>query len=264
MNYAIIGGTGVYDPGLLENTAHRVIGTPYGEVNVEVGTYQEREIVFLARHGSDHSVAPHRINYRANIWALKALGVKHIIATNAVGSVNRTMRPGDLVILDQFLDFTKARESTFFDGDRSDVTHIDVTDPYCNTLRKFLISQGEKLGLNVHARGCYACFEGPRYETAAEVQMTSILGGDVVGMTNVPEVVLAREAGICYGTICMVTNMGAGISENPLTHTEVVELMSKNIASVRDLALQTIAALPLDSRCLCNVNHVSLPGMQES
>lgn len=264
MNFAIIGGTGVYDPGLLEQTAKKVVGTPYGQVEVQTGVYRDREIVFLARHGSDHSVAPHKINYRANIWALKALGVKQIIATNAVGSVNRTMRPGELVIIDQFLDFTRGREGTFFDGERSDVVHVDVTEPYCPTLRKTLITEAEKLELNAHPRGCYACFEGPRYETAAEVRMTSILGGDVVGMTNVPEVVLAREAGICYGTICMVTNMGAGISESPLTHTEVVELMSKNIANVRDLALHTITALPLDNRCLCTVNHVSLPGMQDS
>ncbi len=263
MKYAIIGGTGVYDPKLLDNLYVRDITTPYGEVSVRVGTYQGEEIVFLARHGKAHSIPPHKINYRANIYALKYLGVERIIATNAVGSVNRMMRPGHFVIIDQFLDFTKTREHTFFDGGSNPVVHTDVTDPYCPELREVLMKEGERLDLHIHSRGCYACFEGPRYESGAEIKMVSMLGGDLVGMTNVPEVVLAREAGMCYGTICMVTNMGAGISDNPLTHEEVVEVMSENIENVRDLALMAILRIAKASTCLCSVGCHPLEGIVE-
>lgn len=243
MHYAIIGGTGVYDPKLLENLRTEQVRTPYGAVSVQVGTYEGVEIGFMPRHGQGHSIAPHKINYRANIWALKSLGAANVLATAAVGSLNPEMRPGHFVIIDQFLDFTKFREHTFFEGGEEGVVHTDVTHPYCPTLRRALFDQAKNLGLPTHRSGVYVCTEGPRFETAAEIKAYRILGGDVVGMTNVPESVLAREAGICYATMCMVTNMGAGISENPLTHEEVVEIMAANTEHVRRLALGTIAAL---------------------
>ncbi len=261
MKFGIIGGTGVYTPKLLQNEVQKAVTTPYGDVNYIKGSYEGKDIVFIARHSSNHKIPPHKINYLANIWALKYLGVGRVIATNAVGSVNPNIRVGDFVVLDQFLDFTKLRQYTFFDGVNTPVVHIDVTDPYCNTLREVLFTVGKELDLTIHRNGCYACFEGPRYETGAEVKMIRMLGGDVVGMTNVPEVVLAREAGICYGTVCIVTNMGAGISEELLTHDEVSALMLRNIDKVRHLALETTTQTPSRVSCSCSLNKVSLPGM---
>lgn len=262
MDYAIIGGTGIYESDLLKNSTEQVIKTPYGSVNLSVGNYKGHEIAFLTRHGKKHSVTPHKINYRANIWALKSLGVKYTIATAAVGSTNPSMQTSDIVIVDQFLDFTKNRVYTFFDGEGDTVVHIDVTEPYCPELRQLIITNAQDYQLKVHPTGCYGCFEGPRYETAAEVKMVAMLGGDVVGMTSVPEVVLAREAGICYATICMVTNMGAGISEVNLVHDEVSQIMSENLSTVLDLALETLANITPDFGCNCQDNGVTLPGMQ--
>lgn len=248
MEYAIIGGTGVYDPKLLSDVGSREVETPYGTIVVDTGTYEGVEVAFLPRHGKDHSVPPHKINYRANIWGLKALGVKRILATAAVGSINEAMQPGHFVIIDQFLDFTKSRVLTFFDdGDRG-VVHVDVTEPYCPVIRAALIEVGRGLGITLHPTGTYVCVEGPRYESAAEIRAFRILGGDVVGMTNIPEAVLAREIGICYATMAMVTNMGAGMAKQPLSHDEVVEIMAVNTENVRRLALDTILRLAEEER----------------
>lgn len=256
MEYAIIGGTGVYDPELLEGLGRRQVETPFGSIEVETGTYRGVEVAFLPRHGKGHSIPPHKINYRANIWGLRALGVKRVLATAAVGSINEAMRPGDFVIVDQFLDFTKARPLTFFDDGEGGVVHVDVTEPYCPVIRTALIEVGRELGLELHPTGTYVCVEGPRYETAAEIRAFRILGGDVVGMTNIPEAVLAREAGLCYATMAMVTNLGAGMSGQPLTHEEVVEIMAVNTERVRRLALETISRLPAERACGCDSNTV--------
>lgn len=250
MEYAIIGGTGVYDPALLDNVRQERVSTPYGEVAVQVGTFRGVEVAFMPRHGQAHSIPPHKINYRANIWALRALGVRRALATAAVGSLNPDMEPGHFVIIDQFLDFTKSREHTFFDGGPGGVVHTDVTAPYCPALRSRLIEKAGELDLTVHSTGVYVCTEGPRFESAAEIRAYRILGGDVVGMTNVPESTLAREAGLCYATMAMVTNMAAGISKTPLTHDEVVEIMAANTENVRNLALETIAA-GVEAPCTC-------------
>lgn len=251
MEYAIIGGTGVYDPKLLENVGNREVETPYGTITVQVGTYRGIEIAFLPRHGKGHSIPPHRINYRANIWGLKALGVRRVLATAAVGSLRPELEPGHFVIVDQFLDFTKSRVCTFFEGGDEGVVHTDMTEPYCPQLRATLIEVGKELGLTVHPRGTYVCTEGPRFETPAEIRAFAMLGGDVVGMTGVPEVVLAREAGLCYATMAMVTNLGAGLSKTPLTQEEVVEIMAANTQRVRQLAMETIACLPRERSCIC-------------
>ncbi|MFB5065999.1 MAG: S-methyl-5'-thioadenosine phosphorylase [Candidatus Wallacebacter cryptica] len=264
MRLAVIGGTGVYDPMLLDTPRSIDVKTPYGPVPVTVGVYQNSEIAFVARHGSGHSVLPHQINYRGIIWALKSLGVEYIIGTNAVGSANPAMRPGHFVVIDQFIDFTKQRPFTFFDGENTPVVHVDITEPYCQTLRQIIVELGRSMKLAIHERGCYVCFEGPRYETSAEVRMAGMLGGDVLGMTNVPEVVLAREAGICYATICVVTNMGAGMAGAALSHDEVSAIMSENMNHVRRLALDSLAAVAGETKCTCSGDNVSLPGMQDS
>jgi 5'-methylthioadenosine phosphorylase len=237
---AIIGGTGVYNPDILSGVREEILENAYGQAKAAIGTYLGKEIVFLARHGATHSVPPHLVNYRANIRALKELGVKHVYATAAVGSLNEGMAPGSFVLVDQFLDFTKNRLSTFFDGGEMGVTHTDMTHPYSPELRKILAEAAKTLDITVHQSGTYVCTEGPRFETPAEIRMYRIMGGDVVGMTSVPEVVLAREAGLSYATVCMVTNFAAGISPNELTHQEVLEVMAQNGENLSNLMMETI------------------------
>lgn len=244
---AIIGGTGVYDPSMLSNLREETVKNQYGETLVRIGEYQGLEVVFMQRHGKGHTVPPHLVNYRANIWALKELGVERVIATTAVGSTNKAFGPGHFVLPDQFLDFTKVRKHTFFEGGEQGVVHTDVTQPYSPEIRQVLHDCAKEVGVQVHNGGCYVCFEGPRFETPAEIKMTQILGGDLVGMTNVPEVTLAREAQLGYAVISMVTNYAAGISETDLTHEEVLEVMAANGANLKQLimlSLPRIAALP--------------------
>jgi len=248
---AIIGGTGVYDPRMLDGIREESVATPYGEVRFRIGTYAGEEVAFLARHGSNHSVPPHLINYRANIWGLKLLGVERVIATTAVGSCNPKMKPGDFVLTDQFIDFTKARISTFFDGGEAGVVHTDFTEPYCPECRGVLSAAAADTGITAHNGGCYVCTEGPRFETPAEIRMFTKLGGDLVGMTNVPEVTLAREAGLCYATVSMVTNFAAGISPTALTHEEVLEVMAANAENLKKLVMATLSNIPVARGCTC-------------
>lgn len=249
---AVIGGTGVYDPSMLERIAPLDLDTPYGPIHGQTGVLAGRKVVFIPRHGSKHSIPPHLINYRANIWALKQLGVRKIIATTAVGSLNPAMVPGDFVLTDQFLDFTKNRPVTFYEGGERGVVHVDMTYPYCPELRREMAALARELGLCAHETGCYICTEGPRFETPAEIKAYARLGGDVVGMTGVPEVVLAREAEMCYVTVSMVTNFAAGISPHCLTHQEVLETMQRNSANIRQLIARTIAATDPADECDCH------------
>jgi len=252
LRIAIIGGTGVYDPANLTDVQEAELVTPYGTINYLQGRYEDKEVFFLARHGSGHSVPPHRINYRANIWGLKMLGVTEVIATAAVGSLNQEMPPGEMVLLDQFIDFTKYRVDTFYDGGPAGVVHVDYTAPYCPRVRAVLLAAAKEAGITLIPRGTYVCTEGPRYETPAEIKAYAVLGGDLVGMTNVPEVVLAREAGLCYATVAMVTNWAAGISPHPLTHREVVEIMDRNTEKLRRLLMRAISGLSEDPDCACH------------
>lgn len=248
---AIIGGTGVYDPAVLKKPTSVVQETPYGSVDCQMGYHDENLVVFISRHGRGHTIPPHKINYRANIWALKKLGVKQIIATTAVGSLNSAMKPGDFVLPDQILDFTKSRTSTFYEGGERGVVHVDVTFPYCERVCSRVAAVAREIDLPVHIGGCYVCTEGPRFETAAEIRAFQKLGGDIVGMTGVPEAVLAREAEICYLTVSMVTNFAAGISPAPLTHGEVLDTMRQNAANIRLLLDRTIANYTWEDDCVC-------------
>lgn len=248
---AIIGGTGVYDPSMLVNVCEEEVHTPYGIVKFKAGQFAGKNVAFIPRHGSSHAIPPHLINYRANIWAMKKVGVENIIATTAVGSLNINMKPGDFVLVDQFLDFTKNRINTFYDGGERGVVHIDLTSPYCPSLRNQIIQAANAQNITIHNTGTYVCTEGPRFETPAEVSMFTQFGGDLVGMTNVPEVVLAREAEICYSTISMVTNYGAGISSVPLTHSEVLDMMKANTENIKRLIMAAIREVRVDSDCAC-------------
>lgn len=252
---AVIGGTGVYDPGILLEIRDEQVSTPYGDVELKIGKHQGRLVAFMNRHGEGHSIPPNMVNYRANIDALKRLGVKNILATAAVGSLNLLMQPGHLVFVDQFLDFTKFRQQTFFDGGSAGVVHTDMTEPYCPELKGILSQAAQNQGLTYHNGGVYVCTEGPRFETAAEIKMYRMLGGDLVGMTGVPEAPLAREAEICYATIAMVTNFAAGISSDRLSHQEVVDTMIQNGENIRKLLLQAIALIEDNRACACHSNN---------
>ena len=244
---AVIGGTGVYDPSMFENISDKSLMTPYGEIHDTEGSDKGKSVIFLARHGKGHSIPPHKINYRANIWGLKKLGVTFIISTTAVGSLNPEFKPGHFVLTDQFLDFTKNRITTFYEGGDRPVAHLDVTNPYCPELRTIIESVGKQQDLHIHNGGTYVCTEGPRFETPAEIKMFHMLGGDTVGMTNVPEVNLANEAEIAYTTISMITNYAAGISESSLTHAEVVAMMSEMASQLKLLILGTIDAIDINA-----------------
>lgn len=225
----IIGGTGIYNPEALRGFQVQTIKTPYGDALCNLGTIAGNQVAFITRHGAGHKVPPHKVNYRANIWALKSLGTREIFATTAVGSLNRDMEPGHFVVCDNALDFTKSRVNTFYDTPERGVAHVDFSYPYCPELRRKVINCLKKMDIVFHEKGVYVCTEGPRFETAAEIRMFAMLGGDVVGMTNIPESLLAREAEICYTNCSIVTNMGAGISPTPLSHMEVVHAMSASI-----------------------------------
>jgi len=247
--FGVIGGTGFYDlggkpPGRLE------VATPYGRVEVQPGLLGGDEVVFVARHGSDHAVPPHRVNYRANIAAMRQLGVRNILASAAVGSMCEAMPPGSLAVIEQFLDFTRARGSTFFDGADAMVRHVDVSDPYCPHLRREVKAAAKSVGEQVVGAATYACTEGPRFETPAEIRMFRTLGADIVGMTSVPEVVLAREAGICYASVAVVTNWAAGVSSAPVVHEEVSDFMARQADRLRAIFAQVIL-IHEETECQC-------------
>jgi 5'-methylthioadenosine phosphorylase len=260
MKIAIIGGTGVYDPRILTGVRELQATTPYGAINVTVGTWQGQEIVFMARHGKGHTVPPHMINYRANMWGLAQLGVERVLTTTAVGSLNPDMKPGDFVLIDQFLDFTKVRQSTYFDGKDGKVVHLDYTEPYCPEVRAAIREAASQNGISINCGGCYVCTEGPRFESKAEILAYRRLGGDLVGMTNVPEVILARELGMCYATISMVTNYAAGISPTPLTHQEVLDVMAANGDQLKSLLMSTLPLIPAQRSCHCD--HEQKPAVE--
>ena len=202
----IIGGSGLYDPGIVENPVEVKVDTPYGSPSdyIIVGDVRGVRVAFLPRHGRGHRVPPHMINYRANIWALKALGVKWVVSVSAVGSLRWDYKPGDFVTPDQFIDMTKNRRHyTFYDGPAT--VHVSMADPFCEDLRSKIVEVGSKLGYTIHPQGTYVCIEGPRFSTRAESRVwKDVFKADIIGMTLVPEVNLACEAQLCYATIAMV------------------------------------------------------------
>ncbi len=251
LKIAIIGGTGVYNQSLLNDEHEVTIDTAYGTVTMTAGEHKGRRVFFLARHGGKHSVPPHRVNYKANIAALKNIGVDAVVATAAVGTLRESMPPGSRVLIDQFIDFTKQRSLTFFEEEGDPVVHTDLTEPYCSSIRKAIVNTSRLLSQDMVDGGCYVCTEGPRFETPAEIRMIEQLGGDLVGMTNVPEVVLAREAGLCYATIALPTNYAAGISVTPLTHEEVLEEMERGKAGLDRLLAAFIGSFEKSHSCTC-------------
>lgn len=215
MKYAIIGGTGVYSAGEGRTTT---VETEYGSVEVDILNFDGTEVAFISRHGKDHSIPPHKINYRANMKALFDLGVRYIFGTVAVGSMNEAYAPGDFVIANDFLDFTKVREHTYFTGGEHGVRHVEMSDPYCKNMREKLSKMAYEKNVEIAGEGVYVTTEGPRFETAAEIRFMKMVGGDIVGMTNVPEVTLAKELGMCYSAVGIITNWCTGMTTEIVGH----------------------------------------------
>ena len=241
----IIGGTGT--DSLKDNypiIREENISTKYGDApTISILEIENKEVAYIPRHSAGHSVPPHKINYRANIEALNIIGVNQIFATNSVGSLDTNIQPGSLLIPDNFIDFTHNRASTFYD---EEVVHIDCTEPYCKNLRNILISSGD-----VHPYGIYIATEGPRFETGAEIQFYKLIGGKVVGMTGVPEAVLAREKQMCYGSICAVSNYAASISPHKLTIKEVVDAMKDCEEQLIQILRKSIKKTKENLNCEC-------------
>jgi len=241
MSITIIGGTGIElsTHPALKNIHDEVVTTRWGKALVTRACLDEQEIFFLHRHADPETgkrhIPPHKINYRANIAALRKLGTTAIFAATAVGGFHADWPSGTLVLLDQFIDATTNREKTFFDDY---AVHVDFTQPYCPRAQEYLRRAARELGYELKEGGTYICTEGPRFETPAEIKIYKSWGADVVGMTGVPEVVLAREAEISYAGISIVTNPAAGISDAPLTHAEVTDAMKVALPHVVDLFLK--------------------------
>ncbi len=224
MQSAIITGTGIYEiPGF--EFDQKTVETEYGKAKVNLGKLDGFELVFLARHGLDHSTPPHKINYRANLKALQSLGVKRILASNAVGSISRDIPPMGLALLTDFLDFTSGRENSFFEGGSSGLAHTSMDEPYCPVLRQKMLELAPQHGLKIHPESVYVATNGPRFESPAEIRMFAQMGADVVGMTGLPELVLARELGMHYASVSYSINWAAGLEkEMTFVSSEMTEI----------------------------------------
>lgn len=249
MKIGIIGGSGLYNIEGIEIIDEIEIKTPFGNPSDKLiySKYNDFEIYFLPRHSREHSIPPHKVNYKANIYAFKILNVERIISVSAVGGI--TKKPNEIIITSDFIDFSK-RTITYYDGPK--VVHIDLTQPFCPILRECLIKSAKNLNIEVNEFGVYAQMEGPRLETPSEIKMLRILGCDVVGMTMVSEAILSRELEICYASINVVTNYAAGIKEEKLTTIEVIENMSKNLENIKKIILNSIKFIPNERNCPCS------------
>ncbi len=239
----IIGGSGLTNLKNLKITRREVVRTPYGEPSAPMvyGQLGGREVVFLPRHGPGHTIPPHEVNYRANIWALKETGVTRVIAVNAVGGISRDyLKPGTLVFPDQIIDYTYGRAHTFFGSELKQVTHIDFSYPYCEELRRMLVEAARQAKLEAAESGTYAATQGPRFESAAEIARIERDGGDVVGMTGMPEAGLAKELELCYASVAVVVNPAAGKVKKEISLKEIEKNLETGMATVRVLLEQAI------------------------
>jgi len=246
----VFGGSGFYE--LIDNPREFKVSTPYGSPSSPImhGDIGGRSVAFLPRHGKDHSLPPHKINYRANVWAMKEVGVSRIIGPNACGSLQADVAPGDFVICDQFVDRTVGRPDTFYDGPIT--THVSAADPYCPVMRQTAIDTASKLGIKAHPRGTVVVIQGPRFSTRAESIWFASQGWEVINMTQYPECFLARELEICYCNISLITDLDAGAEgAEPVTNDEVVRVFNENNAKVKELLFEMIPALPHARECIC-------------
>lgn len=248
----VLGGTGFYS--LLENAEKKEMETPYGRPSspVTVGRVGGTDVAFIARHGERHQYPPHMIPYKANIWALKELGVTRIIAPSAVGSLKREIKPGDFLVPDQFVNFTR-REDTFYDG--PEIVHMGATEPYCPELRKLIIHEATSAGYPVHTRGTVVVIQGPRFSSHAESEFFRSQKWDIINMTQYPECILAREQEMCYANISLVTDYDTGVKDDPsvlpVSIEQVMQILSENNENVKKLIFALVSKMPEKRRCPC-------------
>jgi 5'-methylthioadenosine phosphorylase len=249
----VFGGSGFYS--FLEGAEEVSVPTPYGKTSgkVHLSMLGERSVAFIPRHGVHHEFPPHMVPYRANVFAFKRLGVTRIIAPNAVGSLKAEIAPGDIMICDQFVNFTSGRKDTFYDG--PETTHVGMAQPYCPQMREVAVASAKKLGLRFHSRGTVVVIQGPRFSTTAESRFFGKQGWDVVNMTQYPEVVLAREQELCYLNISLATDYDAGLEGDPkvkaVSHEEVIKVFNSKMESLRWLIVQIVKDLPEKRTCEC-------------
>ena len=249
----IIGGSGFYD--LATNLKEIKVETPYGPPSdkIALGKIADKKVAFLPRHHKNHDIPPHKINYRANIYALKSLGVSRILTSHAAGSLQKEIKPGDFIVVDQFVDRTNGRADTFYDGQL--VTHVSTAFPYCPQLRDLAIKEAKKMKLPLHEKGTIVVIQGPRFSTAAESIWFTKMGWDLVNMTEYPEVTLARELEMCYCAIAVATDYDSGLvlegKIKPVSSKQIIEMFSKNIGKAKKLMLKMIENWPKQVVCGC-------------
>lgn len=249
----VIGGSGLYEMEGLEIIEKQEIDTPFGSPSDSyiIGSLEGAELVFLPRHGIGHRIPPSELNFRANIYGMKKLGVEWIISVSAVGSMREHIHPGDIVIPDQFFDRTSKRPSTFF-GDGI-VGHVAFADPICPNFSAILVKAGKEIGANVHKGGTYICMEGPQFSTRAESNIYRTWGVDIIGMTNIPEAKLAREAEICYATLALVTDYDCWHeSEEDVQIEEILEILNRNIDKAKAIIKRAVKMIPKQRKCICS------------
>ncbi|MHA2408293.1 MAG: S-methyl-5'-thioadenosine phosphorylase [Candidatus Ranarchaeia archaeon] len=253
IDLGIFGGSGNYDPSALEDIVPTKVYTPYGAPSdfYMIGKMGGRKVAFLARHGTGHTILPHAINYRANIWGFKSLGACQVISPSACGSLQENLKPGTFVVVDQVFDRTFGqRKDTFYDG--GVVAHIPFSEPYCHELRKVIIKQCRELKYDHQGCGTYVAINGPRFSSKAESLFYRKMGFDVVGMTSYPEVALCRELEMCYANVSMVTDMDVHDPEHPVTIDAIFAVMKDNVERVRKLIAAVVPNVPKDRNCDCS------------
>jgi 5'-methylthioadenosine phosphorylase len=251
----VFGGSGLYSMEGATVLEELKVETPFGAPSdlITIVEIAGKRVAFLPRHGRKHQYPPHKVPYKANIWAMKALGVERVLAPNAVGSLQRHVKPGDFVICDQFVDRTRHRDDTFFNGPLT--THVSTADPYCPQLREIAIQACRDLGIPYHERGTVVVIEGPRFSTKAESRWFTQMGWEVINMTQYPEVVLAREAELCYVNISIVTDYDTGLvaegEVEPVSAEEVMRNFAASVEKARQLIAEIIRRLPAERTCRC-------------
>lgn len=249
----IIGGSGLDDPGILKEIKEIKINTPFGDTSDKLvaGQISGRDVVILARHGKKHTISPTNVPFQANLWALKQTGCTHILATSACGSLKEEIRPKDFIFVDQFVDFTKLRKRTFFDDFEKKIVHASMADPFCEKLRQILIGTANELNISHHKKGTIVTIEGPCFSTRAESHLFKGFGADVVGMTTATEAILARETGLCYAVIGMVTDYDVWRENTePVTWEMVLKTMEYNSENAKKLLLEVIPKIDF-LECSC-------------
>jgi 5'-methylthioadenosine phosphorylase len=251
VDIGVFGGSGFYS--FLENITEIDVNTPYGKPSdrISIANFEGKKIAFLPRHGKNHQYPPHKIPYKANLFAMKQLGVKKIIGPTASGSLQPNIKPGDFVITDQFVDRTNGRGDTFYDG--PEVIHTSPAYPYCPSLRKVALESADSLGISFHDGGTVVVIQGPRFSTVSESRWFNKMGWEVINMTQYPECYLARELGICYANIALITDYDAGLEGRedivPVTHDGVLKVMEENNDKVRKLLFEIIRRIDLSAEC---------------